>query len=200
MEAFVFSGLINGILALFFGGVIFLKDSRSRSNRLFFLMTLSISFWAFSYWKWLSSAEVASALLWVRLLSISSMFIPVLFFHWVSSVLKIVDTQKVLIRSAYGIVVFFSLFAFTELFIRGLGPKLIFPLWPEPGILYSLYLVLIYIGLTSYSLILRSYKTVSQSQRGQIIYIILGMAFGFGGGISNFFLWYNIPILPYGNF
>jgi len=29
---------------------------------------------------------------------------------------------------------------------------------------------------------------------------LIGMLFGFGGGFTNFFLWYDIPILPYGTF
>jgi signal transduction histidine kinase len=79
---------------------------------------------------------------------------------------------------------------------------LFFSYWPEPGLLYTIYLLLIYMGLVVYSLFLlhRSYLSSSGERRGQILYVIVGAIIGFGGGLTNFFLWYDIPIAPYGNF
>ena len=34
----------------------------------------------------------------------------------------------------------------------------------------------------------------------QILYILFGALIGFGGGLTNFPLWYDVPIPPYGNF
>jgi signal transduction histidine kinase len=50
-------------------------------------------------------------------------------------------------------------------------------------------------------LLLRSYKTAEDvNKKGQILYIIFAVIFGFGGGLSNFPLWWGINIPPYGNF
>src|SRR3989344_1835777 len=97
---------------------------------------------------------------------------------------------------------FFFFFSLSWLFIQSIEPKLSFSFWPIPGPLYSFYLVFFYFFLVMYSFILlvRSYRTSVESKRGQIFYVILGAIFGFGGGATNFFLWYGIPIPPYGNF
>lgn len=201
MEIFAFFGLINGILALFFGGIVLAKDWRNKRNQIFFLMTLAISAWAFSYWRWLSSFDLKTATMWIKLLAASSMFIPILYFHWVTSVLNIYRKNRYLIRVSYLAVIIVLLFANSSLFIREVGPKLFFPLWPTPGILYTFYFLFIYVGLVTYTvtLLFKRYRTLQGGKRGQVFYILLGSIIGFGGGITNFLLWYDIPIPPYGN-
>jgi signal transduction histidine kinase len=56
-------------------------------------------------------------------------------------------------------------------------------------------------SLVFYSLIIlwRQYKINPEPQKSSIKYIIIGSIIGFTAGATNFFLWYNIPILPYGN-
>ena len=200
---FALSGLINGIFALSFGIFIIYKNWRDKINQLFFFMTLAIALWSFGYWQWLSSANADTALFWVRILSIGSTLIPIFFFHWIIIFLGIADEKKLLIKLLYLIVLIFLAFSFSELFIKGVEQKLSFPFWPNPGILYNFYLGIIYIGLVVYALILlfKKYRFFPTSEKkGQIFYAVLGILFGFGGGLTNFFLWYNIPIPPYGNF
>jgi len=110
------------------------------------------------------------------------------------------NQKKNLIRVLYIIIFLIIPFSFSDLFIRGVVPKFIFPYWPNPGILYTFYLIFIYIGLTVYTMVilLRYYKKDSEKYKS-IQYIILGSILGFGGGITNFFLWYDIPVFPYGN-
>ncbi len=200
---FALSGLINGIFASSFGLFVIYKNWRDKINQLFFFMTMAIALWSFSYWQWLLANEASSALFWTRLLSIGSTFIPVFYFHWVAIFLGINKERKLLIRLIYLISCIFLLFSFSDLFIKNVSPKLSFPFWPNPGALYHFYLAFVYFELVIYSLFLlaKAYPlSVNREKRGQIFYAFLGAAFGFGGGVSNFFLWYGIPIPPYGNF
>jgi len=202
MEIFAFSGLINGIVALFFGGLVFVKDWRNRENQIFFLMTLAVSLWSFSYWQWLSSSTEKDALMWIKYFSVASMYIPVFFFHWVTRVLKISIVKWKIIVGSYLVVIVFTILSFTPYFIAGVSSKSIFLFWPNPGFIYTLYFVFIYVGLITYSvyLLLKHYKLNEHENKGRIQLILLGAIFGFGGGITNFPLWYDIPLLPYGNF
>lgn len=204
MEVFALSGLINGIFALGFGCLIIFKDWRNRVNQLFFLMTLAIALWAFSYWQWLLSTDATSALFWVRILSIGSILIPIFYFHWVVVFLGIAKQKRtyLLLILSYLVGFCFLIFSFSPLFIKDVSPKLSFLFWPEPGLLYTLNLIFIYLGLVGYSLLLlyRSYRSSSDMRSKQILYVIIGSIIGFGGGLTNFFLWYGIPIAPYGNF
>ncbi len=202
MEIFAFSGLINGIVAFFFGGLVFSKDWRNRRNQLYFLMTLAVGFWALSYWQWLSSSVEEDALMWIRYVALASMYIPLFFFHWITNILNVVKENRYVIRVSYVVVFALSTLAFTKYMVPSVEPKLIFDFWPNAGIAYTAYLIIIFFGLVSYSLFLmdRHYRDgASEEIRGQILYTSLGMFFGFGGGFMNFPLWYDIPLIPYGN-
>jgi len=59
------------------------------------------------------------------------------------------------------------------------------------------------LGFITYTiyLLIRSYFIQQDPQkRGQILYIIFGSVLGFGGGLTNFPLWFGISLPPYGNF
>lgn len=203
MEIYAVSGLINGITAISLGLLILIRGWRSRVNKLFTLMTFSYAIWAFSYWQWLSSYNLINASLWLHLSSIGSVFIPIFFFHWI---LILIDQDK---RRRLTLIFFYfegilCLFLnSSNLFINGFDHKLFFEFWPNAGSLYWIYIVGIYIIPVLYGLLLllRTYWSTSSSiLKHQIIYIVTATIIGFGGGITNFFLWYNIMIPPYGNF
>ena len=201
---FAISALINGIVSITFGILVISKNWRDRMNQIFFFMTISFAVWSFSYWQWQLSTDYDTAMMWVRILSIGSLFIPILFYHWV---IKLVNANtavnKILLWLAYSAAVVILLFARTNLFIAGLERKSFFQFWPNAGIAYNVYFSYIYVGLILYTvyLLLRSYKTAEDvNKKGQILYIIFAVIFGFGGGLSNFPLWWGINIPPYGNF
>ncbi|MBI4134828.1 MAG: hypothetical protein HY471_01830 [Candidatus Sungbacteria bacterium] len=200
-EPYALSGLLNGIFALSVGALVIAKNWREHKNQLFFLMTSAITLWALSYWRWLLASDYAVALFWVRLLSIGSLLIPVFYFHWVTAFLDIGKERRFLLRWVYLIAGLMLLSSFSALFVADVGPRLSFPFWPKPGVFYLPYLVLVYFGLVGYGVVflLRAYARAHGSRKAQIFYILLGTVLGFGGGATNFFLWYNVAIPPYGN-
>jgi signal transduction histidine kinase len=202
VNIFGLSGLVNGLIALGLGFFIIFHNWRDRVNQLYFLIVVAISIWTFSYWRWLSSTDSSSALFWVRMLSIGSTLIPIFYFHWVVSLLNLNRQQKNAVRLVYFLAFLFLLFSFSDLFVKGVRQKLFFPFWPDPGILYHFYLVFAYLILVIFSLFLlfKSYKVSPKEKKGQIIYVLVGSVVAFGGGLTNFFLWYDIPFPPYGNF
>src|SRR3989338_11529542 len=94
LDIFALSGLINGLFVLGLGVFIISHNWRDKLNRLYFLIVIAISIWSFSYWLWLFSNDAVSALFWVRMLSIGSTLIPVFYFHWVVSILKIESSER----------------------------------------------------------------------------------------------------------
>jgi len=205
MDIFAISGITNGLVALSFGVLIAFKNWREMANRVFFLMTLSLAVWSFGYWQWLLAGNADLALFWVRVFSAGSLFIPVFYFHWVLLFLQEEKNHKPLIGAVYIFALSLLLFSFfnSSLFIQGVEKKLFFDFWPRPGVLYGFYVNVIYFGLVAYSfyLLIKHYRRSRLGeQRGRILYILLGAFIGFGGGATNFFLWYDIPIPPFGNF
>jgi len=203
MNIFAISGLINGIVATSFGLLVISKNWRERSNQIYFLMTAALAVWSFGYWQWQVATDYQTALFWVRTLSVGSLFIPVLFFHWVTFFFDRKKINSVILAISYVSIAGILFFVGSPLFIHGLQHESIFSFWPIAGRVYDIYFSYLYIGIILYTsyLLCRSYfLEKNKEKKGQILYIILGGALGFGGGLSNFPLWFGIIFLPYGNF
>lgn len=203
MELFAISGLINALTAVSFGVLVLCKNWRNRQNQIFFLMTGSLAIWGIAYWQWLKAIDYDAALLWVRILAVGSVFIPTFFLDWIVQLMRKPKEIRNFVSLAYLAAITVALFANTEYVISGLSQKLSFPFWPDPGILYTIYFWLLYIGVVFYSIhaIYHGYLEEKNPQRrGQLLYILWGAVLGFGGGFTNFLLWYGIPIPPYGTF
>ena len=198
------SGFLNAISAFLFGIVVFSKNPQRITNKIFLLMSLSITTWGIGYGFWLLSNGEKNALFWSRFLSLGSTFIPVTFLHWILTVLDLhkEKNKKRILILCYILTFIFALFSFSPLYVKKVQSELFFNFWPKPGILYNFYLLFGYIGMVSYAtfLLIKKFKTSQGYLREQIKYILLAIALGFGGGATNFPLWYGIPLLPLGNF
>ncbi len=201
MTFFIISAIINAFIAGVLGLVVIIKNRKELINKLFFGLSVSVVFWSIGYWQWLSSGDASLALFWTRFFSIGSLFIPIFYFHWILAFTNLHIKNRNLIKFLYFFAFILLAFSFSDLFIEKVEPKSIFPFWPVPGILYHFYLIFIYLGLSIYSLIIlfNQYRISTDIKKANIKYIILGSLIGFGGGATNFFLWYDIPIFPYGN-
>ena len=202
MNIFALSGFINGFSAVIFGLIVFLKTPKKLVNQTFGLMTFALAIWSFGYGFWQLSTDKESALLWVRILSIGSTFIPIFFLHWIFSLLNFHKKKEVVLILGYIITLIFLSFTFTSLYVKDVSPQLSFPWWPEPGLVYNLYLIFGYLGIIGYAFfeLIKAYNKTSGYLREQIKYILVALIIGFGGGATNFPLWYGIPLSPYGNF
>jgi len=204
IELFSNSGFINGIVAVSIGFLVLVRNSKSVANRAFGMLALSISLWGFGYWQWLVSNSHVSALFWVKLLTVGSTFIPFFFFYWIISLIDANKKYEKIIFVLFFITVALSVMLLTtNLVVKEVGSKLEFPFWPIPGILYLPYIIFLYSGLISWALgiLIKSYiYNLDEKRKSQAQYIFWGSLIGFGGGATNFFLWYNVFIPPYVNF
>jgi len=134
------------------------------------------------------------------------LWLPVLFFHWLDSAFGFSKGQKrvkYILILGYALTAMFSFFILSNLFVSTVEPKLFFNFYQEPGILYHFYFLVLYVGLFMLYgpfLLLRRYREVLNEERKRVLYLLLGLIFGAMGGVTNFFLAYDIPAAPYGNF
>jgi len=203
-QALAISGLINGIVSIFFSLTILLNNRKSLVNRTLFLLTTVTALWSLSYWRWLSIYDDATtALFWVRILSIFSTLIPIFYAHWIISLLGLARKKRLLLVVFYTITIFFLGFTFSDLFVAGVAPVLNFAFWPRAGAVYTVYIFTAYTFMFVYSLLLllkHYFSTIDPNRKEQLRYVVWGSALGFIGGASNFLLWYDIPVPPLGNF
>ena len=202
MTFYAVAALINMITSFILGSFIFFKNRKNTTNYTFILLSSAVCFWSLFYFLWQISTSHDSALFYTRMLSVGSLFIPIFYLHWVLSFLGLKDLKSnIVLGIGYFTTFFFLSATFSPMFIRDVESILVFPFWPKAGYLYTLYLIISYLGLVSYGLIqlLRSYSSANSLKQYQIKYIIFGTIIGFLGGATNFFLWYDIEILPIGN-
>ncbi len=200
MSYYAITGLINAVSSIVISLFVYLQGRKEPVNITFALYALSVAFWSAGYFMWQTSVTPQDALLWCRVLMFGAIIIAPTFLHFILAFLGRNERSSKLIISSYAVFSVFLLLDFTPLFVRDVVPKLSFKFWPEPGVAFHIFLML-WIASIVYSLLLlfRAFVRSSGIQRLQIKYVFIGMFFGFSGGMTNYFLWYNIPIPPVGN-
>ena len=199
---FALGKLIIWVTSIIFGSIVIWHNPKNRVNQTGFLLSFATALWAFGYWRYLAHVnDPELALFWVRILSLGSLFIPVFYYHWIISLLGLEQKKyKLFLIVFYLIAICCLFFSFSPVFVKEVVTVRNFKFWPQPGRLYDFYLLFVYIGAVGFSwfLLFSSYRTAIGAKRGQIKYVLLGSILGFGGGFTNFFLWYGIDIMPFG--
>ncbi len=200
MSFYALTALINAIAASAFGLFVYFKNPKRIINKTFGLFSLSVAVWSYSYFFWQISTTETTALFWTRALMVGAIFIPIFYFHFILGLLNKIQEKKKLLITGYLFFSFFFLANFTSFFVEGVRSKLNFDFWPDPGILYHPFLILwfFYLAYTIY-LLIKSSSTSSGILKNQLRYILLGTIVGYLGGITNYLLWYDIPVPPVGN-
>ena len=127
---FAISGLVNFAVSIVISFFVFTKK-RNYSNIIFSILTFSTALWSFGYWRWLSIYDTQqSAIFWLKFLTLGSIWIPILFTHWISSLfirVIIKKVNKLILVIAYILGIFFSVINFSSnLMVSGVSRKLDF--------------------------------------------------------------------------
>lgn len=199
MKAYlIFSSLAVLVVTLFFLISVLLRGLHQRRNLAFFFFSVPVFVWILGYLYWQLADSVDEAFFWIRVLVVGSAFIPYAYLHFVCVVTG--RRSPVVIFSGYCIAVLLSCLAFTPYIFSGVESRMGMPYWPVAGPAFSLYfggfaLVVIY----CFVLLIRQYRSAPEKVRNQNKYVIIGTAIGFFGGATNFPLWLDVQILPWGH-
>ncbi|TAK30926.1 MAG: hypothetical protein EPO21_18470 [Chloroflexota bacterium] len=201
MQFYALSALINVVTTLILGVIVLIRNPRNRLNLTFSVFSLNISLWSLCYFIWQVSTTPGQALFWSRALMVFATGIPAFYLHLVTVLVGLVRRRARMLRLSYVIFAFFLLInVSTSLFVASVRPISPFNFWPQPGPLFYLFIVLwlVQIGYTT-SLLYVALRHATGMTRLQIKYVFWGMVIGYCGGVTNYFLWFGIPIPPFGN-
>lgn len=200
MTFYAISALINAITSSILGTLLLLKNKKSKLFILFALFTYSVAGWSILYFLWQIETSAESALFYTRAFMAFAVFIPFFYFHFVTVFTKREKNHFLSISTGYIFAGSFSYLSTTQWFVLDVTKKLNFVHWPVPGDFFLPFLVvwLVYIFYGS-AILLSEYLNSSGHYKLQIRFILIGMVIGYLGGITNYFLWYDIPIPPFGN-
>jgi len=196
------SALINALTLTILGIFVILKNRKSVTNLNYFVFCVFISFWSYSYFLWQISKTNKEAFFWCQMLMLGAIFIPAAYFNFITSLInKHTDkTLKKIVYLGYLLAGVFAILNFTPLMIIDVKPKLKFPFWPTAGIAYK-YFLLYFLAYAIYGcyLLLKEARNADGNKRNQYFYVFIGSAIGYLGGATNFPLWYDIKLYPFGN-
>ena len=200
MSFYALTALINALAASFLGLVVYYKNRERIANKTFGLFCFFVAIWSYSYFFWQISTTEEAALFWSRALMAGATFITICYFHFILCFIKKVKKYKKVLIFGYLIFIFFFFSNFTSFFVKDVTTKLNFLYWPNPGILFHPFLILwIFYLIYPVYLLSRELPAASGISKIQIKYILIGTIIGYSGGITNYFLWYDIPVPPFGN-
>jgi signal transduction histidine kinase len=128
---------------------------------------------------------------------VGAIFIPAFFLHFVSAVIKKINTK--LILPVYFLTCLFLISDATPLFIKDVGPILSFRYYGIPGTLFPAFVVF-FVVIATYAnyLLVKYFRNAEGQTRNQIKYLSLATVIGFVGGGTTFLPNFNIEIFPFG--
>jgi hypothetical protein len=196
-KAYIISCALAGTLSLLLGIFVYLKNKTSNVNKVGMFLNFGVGLWTWSLFGRELSFEKTTALFFIRLSYVGVIFIPAIFLHFVSSIIK--EVKYKLILPVYALFLIFLIFNSTPLFIKDAGPILSFRYYGIPGGIYLLFVILFAATIVYSHYILIKYFKKSEGQiRNQIRYLLFATAIGFVGGVTGFFPNFNIEIFPFG--
>lgn len=199
MQFFALAGLINGLSATFLGLFVFSRKPHDPRHKIYALFCFCLSVWSYAYFRWLLAQDASTALFWSRVFMAGAIFIPpTAFHHLVKLAEKEVPYSFLVGNYAFSLILFLGNWG--PWVVAGVSPKSGFPYWPDPGPLFHLHFFQITaLALLGLWILGKELQKSGGLRRNQIKFLILAEVVGWAGGLTNYPLWYDIPIPPYGN-
>ena len=201
MNAFALSSYSTAIATFLIGSFVFLRNRRSELNRIFFFYSSAIAIWAFLTAAHSVTASKTASLFCARFMHVLVPLIPVLFFHFILTLLNLKSDKRYIffLKAGYFFAVAIGVVSLTtNLIVLDVRPKLGYLCFMDPGILYVPVIVLFSVfscyGLLPVFLELRK---SSGARKRQFAYLFWSSLVGYAFGASNFLPVYDLTFFPY---
>ncbi len=198
MTLYIVTTGLTAVLFFLVGFFVYLQNPKSELYLRCFVFSNSVALWALGYFITLIQVfNYDYTLLISRASHACGAIIPIAYYHFVMALLKKPGNPKFL-KLGYLISIAMSVMSFSPWVVKALLPKMDIQLYPEWGVLYPLYtsLFVVYPGYAHYRM-LPEIKRLHGTERTRLIYFFVALALAFAGGISLFFLIFNVPFPPY---
>jgi signal transduction histidine kinase len=158
-----------------------------------------MGFWSYSLWRVVTAENSGQAMLFQQLFDLSAIFIPIFYFQFIITLLKLNDKKRELVLMYFCGLALVALSFFTG-FKSGVAPMYDFNYWVKAGPVYFIF-PLYFSLLMFYAFYLQVINLNKHGviTRNQIKSILLAGVIGYVGVISDFFP-QLINIYPVGNY
>lgn len=200
--AYAISQLLSGILFLLLGLFVLTRNPKNKIYITFFIFCLSLATWAINYYFWIATSQnVSLSFLFFKLLMMGAIFIHMTHFHAVLHLFNLVKKFLKPLVIGYMLSGFFTYLNFSNMLYSNFAQKkLFFTNWPDANIFTTSFLIIeiFYMTLSTFIIFKQLFRFNKPAVTEYIVLFII-TPFSFAGGLTNWFLWYNIPIPPIGN-
>jgi GGDEF domain-containing protein len=193
--------LFNALSAAFFGFYVYNKNKNKLIRRNFVFMSVFIALWSAGLFLCHLTKDINISLYFNRfMVHGGAIFIPIAYLRFMLIYLEKWQNKKSVFYLALASGVLLFSFTFSPYLIKEMRPDAFYRFWPVPGPVYPFFLMyFIVFSMYPVYLLVRDYPKQAGFRRNQMKYAILATMLGFGGGCTNYFMFYNIPIHPIGH-
>lgn len=194
---FAISGLLNGISCTALAIFVLCRGPRNPQNRFYCFFALPIGLFNFFYYFWATAPTPEQALkVFVPLMDFVITINP-FFLHFAAALTETVRRRRKFLIVCYALNAFF-LFANQHLWLyKELVPHHPWGWWPIITPLCTLYHLVWFWHVTlGHVWLWKGFRNSSGIRRQQLKWTFVGTLVGYGGGATNWFLWYGVPIPP----
>ncbi|MGJ8648778.1 MAG: ATP-binding protein [Opitutaceae bacterium] len=192
------SSFLNLLAALL--QVAFILSSRDRNpvRKRYLYFLLAITVWSFAYTLWRLSTSEVYAVYYCNVLISAAAFQPVALYHF--SLELAGEKTKRLVYFGYAAAFLLVCAVPFGLIVDGVSPRHGHDFWPNAGALMPVYL-LVFSGYLFAALwvLFKGWSRNLGGKASDYLLVLFSALIGFTGGATNFPLWYDIPLQPYGN-
>ena len=195
LSYFTATTIINFIAAFSMGIFITVRGERTALSRTYIAFTIAMAFWSLFYTVYLITGDP----IYLRTCMIGVSFVAPTFFHFV-----VILTRKTISNLfTIGNYVFAAIsipLMYTNYFAHTPENYMVFQNWLHVGPFF--HLALAHFGGVMIYCFFVLYKSSFDSEgtyRNQLLWVFYAITIGFIGGVTNYFVWYRIPIPPFLN-
>lgn len=200
MNFLAITGLTNLLTSICVGFLILSNSLSSKKNLTFFLLNLSVLVYSLGYFLWQMAQNNQESIFYFKILFCGIVSINVMYLFFVFAVLGLLNEKIrfLIVNAIIGIV--YCFLNFSGFLYRGFEIKYSFGLWPIPTFLFTIYLFIWFFQcFYGFFWLLQGLKTLKGIEYNQVKYFLIAAVVGFGGGATNWPLWYHINFPPYLN-
>ena len=202
MNFYSVTQLISGIFSLFLGSFVVLQDVKNKVYRYYGLFCLSLSCWCICYFIWQIQPSEQNSIFWMRSLMAFASYIHPFFLHFVLCLTGLTYKKHTILNISYILsTIFFFVFISGLGFSSALKIKMSIKYWPDANLFTLIFVVLqiLCVLYSLYCLYIANKQSPDKKTKNQLKYLLVVSSIAWAGGLTNWFLWFNIPIPPVGN-
>lgn len=198
LNFYTISLFLAGFTTLISGLIVYLNNQEEDQNLWWLFLNACASIWCFGYFFMITAKSLEIATASNLALHLAAVFIPFFYLIFVLNVTNTVKKFRPLIYLSLPFVTLFAYLSPTNHFTGSVSPKFIFNYAPTAGSHYIYFTSYFFIlSIIAGLILLKGAFNRKAEQRKKLFYILFASIAGFFGGVSIFFLTFDIFLPPY---